>query len=292
MRLVVAGYLIRYPIGGYAWQAAHYVLGLRRLGHDVWFYEDTGYYTPAYNPVTHEYGPVYDYGLRAAGDFLERIGFGEQWVFVEVASGGQYGPGAGRADALFREADLLINLGGVNRIPPERRAGRPAIYIDLDPGYTQLRVAGGDREVRAILDEHDTIFTFGENIGTPRSSIPAGGYTWHPTRQPVLVDLWANAGPPGGSYTTVGRWDTSERNLNYAGETYHWSKRTEWLNFLDLPTRADVGFEIAMNVTPADRGQLVAHRWRLVDPVAVSADPWRYRPTSASPAASSRWRRT
>ena len=51
-RLVLAGYVVRHPLGGYAWQAAHYLLGLRALGHDVWFYEETAHYAPAFNPTT------------------------------------------------------------------------------------------------------------------------------------------------------------------------------------------------------------------------------------------------
>ena len=30
------------PLAGVAWQALHHVLGLRRLGHDVWYIEDSG----------------------------------------------------------------------------------------------------------------------------------------------------------------------------------------------------------------------------------------------------------
>jgi hypothetical protein len=36
--IVAAGYFVRYPVGKYAWQMAHYLLGLRALAHDVWFY--------------------------------------------------------------------------------------------------------------------------------------------------------------------------------------------------------------------------------------------------------------
>src|SRR5689334_21774923 len=140
-RLVLAGYLVRNPLGGYAWQAAHYLLGLRALGHDVWFYEDTGHYAPAYNPATNDFGPRYEYGIGAAGTFLGRLGLGERWVFADVDGGREHGPGAGRAAALLREADLVLNVAGVNRIPPERRGGRPAIYVDIDPGVTQIRAA-------------------------------------------------------------------------------------------------------------------------------------------------------
>lgn len=32
----------RYPLGGIGWQALHYMLGLSRLGHDVYYAEDSG----------------------------------------------------------------------------------------------------------------------------------------------------------------------------------------------------------------------------------------------------------
>jgi len=76
-RIVLAGYLVRQPLGGYAWQAAHYLLGCRALGHDVWFYEETALWAPAYDPTTGEFGPAYEYGLGVAADFLGRVGFGD-----------------------------------------------------------------------------------------------------------------------------------------------------------------------------------------------------------------------
>src|SRR2546422_4368735 len=278
-RIVLAGYLVRNPLGGYAWQAAHYLLGLRALGHDAWFYEDTGHYAQAYNPRTNEFGEAYAYGIAATADFLARLGLGERWVFVDTIHGEEHGPGAGRAAALVREADLLINLAGVNRIPPERRGGRPAVYVDVDPAFTQIKAAEGDALLCAILDEHAPLFTLGENIGTDRSPLPTGGYTWHPTRQPVALAHWAEASPPGLAYTTVGKWDARGRDVVFRGETFAWRKRTEWMRCLDLPGRTGAGFEVAMDVrsVPGDAERLAAHGWRIVDPLGVSADPWRYR---------------
>ena len=278
-RIVLAGYLVRNPLGGYAWQAAHYLLGLRALGHDAWFYEDTGHYAQAYNPRTNEFGAAYAYGIAATADFLARLGLGERWVFVDTIHGEEHGPGAGRAAALVREADLLINLAGVNRIPPERRGGRPAVYVDIDPAFTQIKAAEGDAFLCAILDEHAHLFTLGENIGTDRSPVPTAGYTWHPTRQPVALGYWADAGPPGPAYTTVGKWDARGRDLVFRGETFAWRKRTEWLRCLELPARTGATFEVAMDVgsVPGDAEMLRAHGWRVVDPLAVSADAWRYR---------------
>jgi len=277
--IILAGYLVRCPLGGYAWQIAHYLLGLRALGYDVWFYEDTGHYGLAYNPMTDEVSPAFDYGVHRTASFLGQIGFGDRWVFADTERGIEHGPGVGRVSTLLREADLLINLGGVNHILPERRGGRPSIYIDTDPAYTQLKLATGDEILRAILDEHRQLFTFGENVGTPRSPLPTGGYLWHPTRQPVAIAHWATADPPRSVYTTVGKWDASERDFTYRGETFHWCKRSEWLRCLDLPARSGVAFEIAMDVwrVDGDAELLAAHGWRVVDPYAVSADPWQYR---------------
>ena len=278
MMIVVAGYLVRCPLGGYAWQTAHYLLGLRRLGHEVWFYENTGRYVPAYNPTTNEFGPVYEYGIAATGEFLDRIGCGDRWVFVDTFSRVEYGPGAGRADELLREADLLVNLSGVNAIPLEGRGGRPAAYVDLDPGVTQLNLANGDKTLGDVLSEHRTLFTFGENIGSSRSPIPTGGYTWHPTRQPVVIECWTDASVPRPVYTTIGKWTSRDRDIEYAGEYYGWSKRDQWLELLDLPSRTDVQFEMAMDVkTPDDCRRLTVARWNLVDPLKASSDPWRYR---------------
>ncbi len=277
--IVLSTYLVRCPLGGYAWQVAHYLLGLRALGHDVWFYEDTGHYAPAYNPATDEVGTIYDYGLKATAEFFNRIGLGDRWVFVDTQRDVEHGPGAGHVDGLLREADLLINLAGVNRIAIERRGGRPAIYIDVDPGYTQLKLANGDAALQAIISEHQQLFTFGENIGTVRSLVPTAGCSWHPTRQPVMIESWTNAGSPRPVYTTVGQWDAQGRDVTYEGYIFQWRKRSEWLRCLDLPAQSGKQFEVAMDVwrVPGDIELLTSHGWHIVNPLLVSTDFWKYR---------------
>jgi hypothetical protein len=278
-RIVVTGYLVRYPIGGYAWQAAHYLLGVRALGHDVWFYEDTGVYADAYDPTTNASGRVYDYGVAAAGAFLGRLGLGDRWVFVDVDRGREHGPQAGRARELLRDADLVLNVAGINRVTLEQRGGRPSAYVDIDPAFTQIRALRGDPVIRPMLDEQQALFTYGENIGTARSGAPDAGYRWHPTRPPIALELWAGHAPARRAYTTVGRWNETQRDLTFAGETFQWRKRTEWLRCLDLPGRTGAEFELAMDVenVPGDVAVLHAHGWRVVEPREVSADPWRYR---------------
>ena len=113
-----------------------------------------------------------------------------------------------------------------------------------------------------------------------RSRTPTAGYQWRPTRQPVVVERWRNADPPGSTYTTVGLWFTPEWDVTFEGRKLQGSKRTDWLRCVDLPARSGAVFEMALRAfgdVPADRGLLERRGWRIANPLSVSTDPWRYR---------------
>lgn len=42
LRIIVTGLIAQYPLGGVTWDYVQYVLGLVRLGRDVYCFEDTG----------------------------------------------------------------------------------------------------------------------------------------------------------------------------------------------------------------------------------------------------------
>lgn len=277
--VVLAGYLVRCPLGGYAWQILHYLTGLRALGFDPYFYEDTAYYPDCFDPGSGAMHVAPDAGIRFAADFFDRFGFGERWVFWDAARDRYHGLDKASAAALLQDASLVITLAPVNRLPrggPRQRK----LFIDIDPSFTQIRVAEGDAELCALLAEHDLHFTIGENIGTPGCRIPTDRFVWRPTRQPVALDLWPplhdDAAAP---FTTIGRWDEQRRDIQFGGETYSWRKRVEWLKFLELPARTGARFRLAMDVdkSPEDRALLQRHGWEIVDPIAVSRDAWTYR---------------
>jgi hypothetical protein len=278
-RVVYAGYLVRFPLGGYAWQVLHYLTGLRELGWDVFFYEDTAHTEHAFDPERDLFDVEYGYGCRFLADFLGRHGFGDRWVFHDVRRDHYEGLDRDATEQLFREARVLINAGGVHRFSPERRRGKTTVYLDMDPGFTQLRLAGGDQGLAELVREHDRLFTFGENIGTGRCSIPAGPFDWRPTRQPIALEHWpVSAAPADTPFTTIGRWDSGGRDVEVEGQLYTWRKRTEWQKLMQLPARSGARFDIAMDVRDAlDRAQLVANGWQVRDPVALSADPDAYR---------------
>ena len=281
LRVVVAGYLVRFPLGGYAWQAVHFLLGLRELGCDVFFYEDSAYYAEAYVPGSPDLVTSgYDHGVAYARDTFAANGLGHVWGFWDAATDRVHGATVDRLRAALADADLVVNLGGVNRIPRARIPRARTAYVDLDPAYTQVRLAAGDARLRALVAEHDRHFTFGENVGTPGCVIPTAGVHWAPIRQPIVAGLWEpRPQAADAAYTTIGKWDTAGRDVAFQGEVFGWRKRTEWMRFLELPRITGERFRIAMDVAsyPEDRRRLEAAGWEIADPLAASRDPEAYR---------------
>ena len=277
--VVVAGYLVRCPLGGYAWQILHYLIGLRALGFDPYFYEDTAYYPDCFDPVSGDMYVGPQAGVKFAGDFFQRFGFGDRWSFWDASRDRHYGLGADDARCLLHDARSVITLAAVNRLS-RRRSEQQKIFIDLDPTFTQISVAEGEATLCALLAEHDCHFTIGENIGRRGCAVPSDRFEWLPTRQPVALELWPPLpGDPAAAFTTVGRWDEARRDVHFGGQVYSWRKRTEWMKFLDLPVRTGEHFAVAMDVdqVPEDGRLLRQNGWEIIDPVAVSRDALTYR---------------
>ena len=278
-RVIVAGYVVRFPLGGYVWQALHYLLGFAKLGCDVYFYEDSAFYADAYDPEAGEMGPRYEYGIARLRDILGRSGLADRWVFWDAGRNLHHGLSARQTHELFAGADLFVNVAGVNRIgarprPPAR------VFVDIDPGVTQINHENRSPYIEDLLGEHNLFFTVGENIGTPRSPLPTGGIAWLPTRPPVLCDLWESAPlPVSAPWTTIGRWDAKARDLELRGVRYHWRKSLEWEKFVDLPRRTGERFEMAMDVGQAaeDEKRLRGAGWEIRSPLEVSIDYQEYR---------------
>jgi hypothetical protein len=277
-KVVLAGYLVRCPLGGYAWQILHYLIGLRDLGFDPYFYEDTAYYGDCFDPVTGNMYVAPDAGVAFAADFFTRFGFADRWAFWDAARDRHYGLNAADTAALLEDARLVITLAAVTRVARGPRQRR--VFIDIDPAFTQLRVAEADQGLCALLAEHDLHFTTGEHIGTPACTIPTGPFSWRPTRQPVAIEFWPlHPSRADAAFTTIGRWDERRRDVHFQGEVYSWRKRVEWMKFLDLPARSGARFALAMDVakSPGDYELLAQKGWEVVDPIAISRDALTYR---------------
>jgi hypothetical protein len=78
MKILFAGIIARYPFGGVTWCSLMYLLGLRALGHEVLYIEDTG--ECIYDPEQDTRSEDPSYGTRYIHSALEPFGFGRRCV--------------------------------------------------------------------------------------------------------------------------------------------------------------------------------------------------------------------
>jgi len=274
LHIAVQGYVVRGPLGGMVWSNLQYLRGLARLGHDVYFVEDSDDHPCCYDPERGETGVDPSYGLRFAERVFRRIGFGGRWAYHDAHAGSWCGPDAKQVVARCADADLLLDLCGVN--PPRGWTERipRRVLVDQDPAFTQIRhLTQAPARERALA--HDAFFSFGANIGRPGCSVPDDGLPWRPTRQPVVLDEGRLAPARSrGLFSTVMQWE-SYAPAQYEGRRFG-MKSASFLPYLDLPAAAGRVFELALGGARAPREVLVARGWRLRDPVPLSRDPWSY----------------
>jgi hypothetical protein len=251
----------------------HYLIGLRNLGYDQFYVEDSGRWI--YDPRINDLSPDADNNIAAVQPILEAHGFGDRWAFRGRYPGGRcYGLNEQQLLCLYREADAFLNVTGAQEIRDEHLQCPRRIYVESDPFASQVKVARNDATTIATLAAHDTLFTFGENIGAPDCTVPVERFTWLPTRQPVATELWdvqpiANDG----AYTTITTWHNKGKDLEFQGDTYYWTKDREFEKFIDLPRlRPDVKFELAAGAEPGVYIRLDARGWSYRHSHSVSED--------------------
>ena len=278
-RIVVLGMMTKMPVPGVVWQTVHYLVGLQRLGYDVYYVEAHGR-TPSML-MTH---PEDNGSFRAAA-FLERVmhrfGLDGRWAFHALHADGQcWGMSAAQLRQQYDSAALILNLHGGTKPTPELVKAARLVLIDTDPVQMQLELAAGRTEAIEFYNAHGSHFTFGENYGNPDCKLPyLPAYPFLGTRQPVVLDFWETQVQHNqAAFTTVGNWKQIWRRMNFEGELYHWSKHLEFLKFLDLPALTGQSFELALAAcSEDDRELLEGHGWHVVDALGVADDLDSYR---------------
>jgi len=275
-KIIVFGILFYYPLAGVTYQFLHYLLGLRQLGYDPYYVEDSARWI--YDPVLNDMSPDVTGNLAMVLPALQRHGFGDRWAFRGQYPGGQcYGMTESQILALYREADAFLNVTGAQEIREEHMACPRRIYVESDPFPLQVKTAAGDAGAIQMLEAHDTHFSFGENLGGPDCLLPVERFQWLPTRQPVALELWPVQPPrPGAAYNTITTWHNKGKDIEFRGETWYWTKDREFKRFLDLPRKVRASFELASTVDEAVQALLRSHGWRQTDSVALSRDAGRY----------------
>lgn len=260
MKVVVAGALANKPRnGGEAWVRLSYALGLRRLGCEVFFLEQV---------APHAATPD---AIAFFAEVMEQFGLAEACALVGDDGTAVHGEPP-------EPAAVLVNVSGNLTCEPLFSSFDRRVYVDVDPGYTQLWLEQGHSVGRAR--DHHAWFTVGLNVGAEACSLPDAGLDWQPTFPPVLLDEWEATPSPGPErFTTVAAWRGGYGRLEHDG-VLHTQKAHEFRKLAELPERAPGTFEIALQIDDADeadRQAMASHGWSLVDPAAVVSTPAAFR---------------
>jgi len=280
-RIVVMGFMGGMPIAGVIWQHIHYLVGLQRLGHEVYYIEDSA--RLPYNPETFEVNDEVDYPGKILDRLAGEFDFKSRWAFC--ARYLKQNPTAGlplkRIRQLYSEADAILNICGTQEFNDDLLQSDRVIYVESDPGVEQIKIDKGIPSTIDYLSRHHALFTFGENVPTKKFPVPKHGFRWNATRQPVVTDLWKTNRAPSGAavFTSIANWSTSGlKDITWRGRKYLWSKSREFLRFAAAPKKSNETFELATNITDEPtREKFEQNAWRLVSPLQMSVDYWLYR---------------
>lgn len=277
LKVVVAGYAVGFPMGGQIWMMLHYLLGLTRMGHEVLFLEDTSDWSYPFDPV-HGYSRIdSSFGRGVLDEVFDRFGLKGRWAYNSVFENKLYGISQDELDHFCEEADLLLNISGVNPLREDYMRCRVKAVIDTDPVFTQFKI-DRDPVTKAYYQAHDVCFTYGCNLVSGETSIPLSGIDWKPTLPPIVLGEWMPLASPGRGYTTIGTWDAKGRDVVIDGNVLSWRKSLKYEAIIDMPKRlSGVEMELTFSGMGEDGPRFAQHGWVVRDALMLSQNSWDYR---------------
>lgn len=284
LRIIVTGLVGLYPVGGVAWDYLQYVVGFARMGHDVYYHEDT--WSWPYHPVEKTYTEDPGYSVKYLENFFGDYApdLNERWHYCHLHET-SYGMKRSDFDAVARTADLFINVSGACMIPQELSPGCAKIFLDTDPGYNQIMLSerlewseNVDRWCDGVA-QHDQHFTYAENIYGADCTAPRMHFNWKTTRMPVVMDLWKpltrKEAPPRAPWTTIMTWNAFKGKLIYKGIEYA-SKGAEFEKLMGLPRQVQAPLKVAVGGVNAPLDRLAEAGWAVADGPAATVTPAMY----------------
>jgi hypothetical protein len=258
--------------GGATWAILQYLLGFKRLGHDVHFIEPVGEAAlrPAGVPLARSDNAAYF--RRVMADF----GMGQTSALLLAGTQRTVGVRYERLREIARRADVLVNISGLLTDEALTEDIPLRVYLDLDPAFTQLWQAVEGIDMRFAAHSH--FVTVGQAIGDPDCEVPTCGLEWVTTPQPVVLEHW-----PAGhitthdALTTVANW-RGYGSIEHKG-VFYGQKAHSWRQFFSLPALSEQRFAPALAIHPEESRDLAALRtngWDLIDPERVTQTPASY----------------
>lgn len=271
-KIILLGMMSRHPVAGMVWLTMQYVVGLQRLGHEV-------YYVEAHGAMPKFFMEDGNDGFERAAAFIaevmQRFELEGRWALQTLNDErAVYGMSESRLAELYRSADLILNLHGGTTPLPEYMPAEKMIYVGTDPVDREIELFQNVEETIALLAAHRAHFTWGENYGNADCGVPVTTrFDFKPTRQPIVMDFWQSNGASNGCFTTIGSWRQLWREIKFQGEVYHWSKHFEFLKFIDLPQRTMQTFELALSgYKDEDKAMLLQKGWRMRNALGFTMD--------------------
>ena len=263
--VVVWGLMAAYPFPGMTWHRMQYLAGIRRLGFDVWYVEDSD--REVMTPGTFDHAEDFTPNINYLDRYMTAIGLGDRWIFrppndMTRCYGARDIQGLWR---LYEEADAVINHSGAQELRPRHTVIRKLVYLETDPTELQVGIAKGEAINVRFAAAHHHHLTFGENLGQPDCLVPIERFTWLPTRPAVCVDWWETTRKPGehAALTTVGTFRNKGKDTTWKGQRWRWSKHEEFLKFIDVATDARLPLEVAIGeITDKMLEKFVKNGWR------------------------------
>jgi hypothetical protein len=118
-RIVVVGTLASDPYAGMAWMHMQIVAGLRRLGHDAYYFETTSAWP--YDPVRRTRVCDSAYSVAYLAGVAESFGIPDRWAYRRsYGDKAWFGLDQRRAENLLAHADAVLNVAGATR--PRKKA--------------------------------------------------------------------------------------------------------------------------------------------------------------------------
>lgn len=274
MRIFVSGMIAADPRqGGATWAVLQYVLGLRELGHDVFFVEPI---TPrSIRPAAAPLGSSEN--ARYFQDVVARFGLEGRAALLRQDTRETIGVPDVELRRAAADAELLINISGMLREPWIADRIHRRVYLDLDPAFNQLWHAVEGIDVG--LDGHSHYVTVGNGIGRAACDVPTCGRSWITTLQPILLSEWTvSRGDEAAPWTTVGNW-RGYGSIRYRGRHYG-QKAHSLRQCMTVPRGTSERLLLALAIHPEEVDDLSALKengWGLVDPSVVAATPDDYR---------------
>src|ERR1051326_3295220 len=205
MKIIFAGSIGRFPVGGHAWIDLQYLLGLRGLGHEVFYLEECGEGSWVYDWEKEELTGDLQYPTAYLRQCLSPFDWGDRWIYRSGTT--CLGCSLAEFKEVCAEADLLLIRG----VPlplwrPEYSLPRRRAFIDVDPGFTQISMLSQKSLFRSTAIQCERLFTIGQRIGAADCLAPTADFHWNKTVSPVCLPHWPPSSQNGTHFTTVMQW--------------------------------------------------------------------------------------